>query len=139
MSINRSLFERLRDPGPRDERQLHVTSRDIFDSIISNLQRLFNTIRGNCVTDELYGLPHLSGIRSSMPGTLAPYETALRETIERHEPRLSNVRVRFAPYEELGGVISLRFEITGTIEEDDGKRSVRFETFADDAGRLRVR
>lgn len=137
MSIQRTLLERIRRPGPAGQRQLHVSTSDLFDSILTNLQNVLNTCQGNVKTDARYGLPHMSEIRSAIPLTLAGYMSAIRTTIERHEPRLSNVRVRHAP--SANHPMELRFEVSGVVEDEEERRSVRFETFADDAGRLKIR
>ncbi|MBI5865749.1 MAG: type VI secretion system baseplate subunit TssE [Planctomycetes bacterium] len=137
MSVNRTLLERIRDPDPSGARSLHVSISGVKDSILQNVQRVLNTCQGNSLLDDRYGLPHLTTIRSTMPGSLAPYEAAIRGTIERNEPRLTAVRVKHAPQQDRG--MDLRFEISGIILTDDGKTAIRFETFADDEGRLLVR
>ena len=137
MAMQRALFDRLRDPDPPGERHSRVATRVVLASVLSNLQAMLNTTQGNCLTDLNYGLPHLTTIRNSMPGTLKGYEAAIRMTIERHEPRLSGVRVRHAPSSQ--NQMDLRFEISGVIQDEQGRESVRFETFADDNGRLQVR
>lgn len=135
--IQRTLLERIRNPGNSQGRELHVSVNEIRDSILLNLQNVLNTAQGNCLTDDRYGLPHLTGVRSTMPYSLASYEAAIRTTIERHEPRLTRVRVRYSA--ELDRDVALRFEISGVVQDDDNKLSVRFETVADDSGRLRVK
>jgi len=137
MPIQRTLLERIRDPDPAGERRLHASTGAIFDSILCNLRDVLNTNQGNCLTDESYGLPHMSAIRGTMPWSIAAYVAAIRTTIERHEPRLSNVRVRHAPGGDRG--MALRFEISGVVQDEDGRTTVRFETYADDEGRMRVR
>ena len=57
--------------------------------------------------------------------------------MEGHEPRLTGVRVRHAPVAQ--GRVELRFEISATIVDEDGRTSVRFETYADEDGRIRVK
>lgn len=125
-------------PGPAEYRHSRVSAGDVRDSILQNLQNILNTSRGNCLLDlERYGLPHLTSIQAAMPSTIAPYEAAIRGAIERFEPRLTQIRVRHAP--SGGRDMSLRFEISGIIQDEDGRASVRFETFADDSGRMRLR
>ncbi len=137
MPIQRTLLERIREPDPPGQRSLHVATSEVFNSILGNLQNVLNTCQGNCLTDDSYGLPHLSGIRNAMPHTISFYESAIRRTIERNEPRLKNVRVRHAPLKENG--MELRFEISGLVVDEDGKRQMRFETYADEDGRIRIR
>lgn len=137
MARQRTLLERLRNPGPAGERQSRVSVSEVQNSILANLQCLLNTCRGNCLTDLEYGLPHLTEVRSSMPDSIRGLEAAIRASIERHEPRLSNVRVRHKPHRDDG--LELRFEISGVVVDEDERLAVRFETFADDEGRLIVR
>ena len=133
MAIQRTLLERLRNPGARGR----IPTREIFDSILTNLQSVLNTNQGNCLTDDRYGLPHMSTIRSTMPWSIAAFAAAIRTTIEHHEPRLNNVRVRHAPGSDRG--MAVRFEISGLVQDEEGRRNVRFETYADDEGRMKVR
>lgn len=134
MALNRSILERLRDPS---EYRGKPSATELTRSILANLYNILNTCQGNALTDEKYGLPHLTVVRSTMPGSIAPYEASIRNTIEKHEPRLTAVRVRHAPTTERG--FDLRFEISGLIQDEDGRRTIRFETYADEEGRLRVR
>lgn len=137
MTIQRTLLERLRDPGPTGERKLRVSTQDVLDSVLSNLQKLLNTCHGNCLTDENYGLPHMTTVQSTMPKSVKGFEAAIRSTIERNEPRLRSVRVRHSPGD--GSGMQVRFEISGLIMDEDERTAVRFETYADDSGRLVVR
>lgn len=137
MSAQRTLLERLRNPGPPGERHLRVSVGEVQDSILSNLRTLLNTARGNCLVDPEYGLPHLTSVRSAMPDSIHGYESAIRGTIEKYEPRLSNVRVRHKPHRDDG--LELRFEISGIVADEDQRSVMRFETYADDEGRLVVR
>ncbi|MBU0617444.1 MAG: type VI secretion system baseplate subunit TssE [Planctomycetes bacterium] len=137
MAIQRTLLERLRNPDPAGQRQLRASTSDIFDSILTNLRNVLNTNQGNCLTDERYGLPHMSTIRNSMPRSVSGFVSAIQATIEEHEPRLSNVRVRHAPGTDRA--MALRFEISGLVQDEDNRTSVRFETYADEEGRMRVR
>ncbi len=137
MPIQKTLLERIRNPAPPGQRHMYVSSTEVYQSVMRNLQNLLNTVQGNCLIDERYGLPHLTEVRGTMPHSVNRYEASIRHTIERHEPRLSAVRVRHAP-DDRGGVM-LRFEISGLIQDEDGKHTVRFETYADDQGRLKIR
>ena len=114
MPIQRTLLERLREPGPPGQRQARASTSDVFDSILRNLQNVLNTNQGNSLTDERYGLPHMWSLRESMPWSIARFVAAIRTTIELHEPRLSNVRVRHAPGTDRQ--MALRFEISGIVQ-----------------------
>lgn len=137
MALQRTLLERIRDPEPEGQRQLRVSTRVVFDSILNNLQKMLNTTHGNCLTDEHYGLPHMTSVRSAMPHSVAGFEAAIRVSIEKNEPRLRNVRVRHTPMVDSG--MELRFEISALMVDEDGRQAVRFETYADSDGRLVVK
>jgi type VI secretion system protein len=137
MAIQRTLLERLRDPGAPGQRELRPSESEIQASIIENLRRVLNTCQGNCHIDQSYGLPHLSTVRSTMPDSLHGLEAAIRTTIERHEPRLSSVTVRHRPDPE--GGLGLRFVISGLIVGEDQRARISLETYADEDGRVTVR
>jgi type VI secretion system lysozyme-like protein len=137
MAMQRTLLERLRSPDPIGQRRLHVSVTDVQNSILSNLQCLLNTCRGNCLIDPDYGLPHMTEIRSAMPDSIRTFEAAIRAAIERNEPRLVNIRVRHTPHAEHG--LELRFEISGLVMDEQERTAMRFETYADEEGRLIVR
>lgn len=137
MPIQPTLLERLRNPEPSGERHLRVSSRDVSESILRNLQSLLNTTQGNCLTDAKYGLPHMTTIQSTMPDSVRGFLAAIKATIEKNEPRLKSLRVRHSPARD--DRMELRFEISGLIVDEDERTSVRFETFVDDDGRMKIR
>lgn len=137
MAAQRSLLERLRHPDPPGRRRLRVPAAEVQQSILENLQRVLNTCQGNCLTDPGYGLPHLTAVRNLIPASLSGLEAAIRATIERNEPRLRNIRVRHNPTDDHG--FELRFEIYGVIDDEQERIPVRFETYADEDGRVIVR
>jgi type VI secretion system protein len=136
MAIQRTLLERLRNPGPAGQRQLRVSTREVFDSILTNLQNMLNTCHGNCLTDPRYGLPHMTEVRGNMPDSVGSFVAAIRSSIERYEPRLKSVSVRHAPHTQ---GLDLRFEISGLVVDENERIAARFETYVDDEGRLVVR
>jgi type VI secretion system protein len=137
MAMQRTLLERLRNPDPPGRRQMRVSISEVQGSILTNLQNLLNTCRGNCLTDTEYGLPHMTTVQNSMPDSLRGFEAAIRATIEHYEPRLSSVRVRHKPHRD--DTLELRFEVSALIVDENERTTVRFETFADEEGRLVVR
>jgi type VI secretion system protein len=132
-----TLFERLRDPGPPGERHTRIPISQVTGSILANLQSILNTNQGNCLTDPDYGLPHLTSIQSTMPDSLRSFMNAIRNAIARNEPRLQGVDVRHVPTAD--NRFELRFEIAGTIFDDEVQRAIRFETYIDDEGQMVVR
>lgn len=134
--LQRTLLERIRHPEPAGQRRSRVSPAELQDSILHNLQDILNTTQGNCLIDPDYGLPHLTSVRSAMPDSIRGFEAAIATALERHEPRLSHMRVRHAPHREDG--LELRFEISGLVVDEQSNLSMRFETYADEEGRLIV-
>jgi type VI secretion system protein len=98
---------------------------------------MLNTRQGNAPVAPEYGIPDLVDLVHSFPDSIRLMEQAIRTTIERHEPRLANVRVRQSGSEE--DIFSLHFEITGVLVESGKKNSVWFETTVDSSGEVKVR
>jgi type VI secretion system protein len=65
-------------------------------SVVSHLGHLFNTRRGSLAHLPDYGLPDVAEVYRDMPDSVEPLRTAIREAVERYEPRLKRVRVEQA-------------------------------------------
>lgn len=65
-------------------------------SVVSHLGYLFNTRRGSLQHLPDYGLPDVAEVYRDMPDSVEPLRTAIREVVERYEPRLKRVRVEQA-------------------------------------------
>jgi type VI secretion system protein len=61
--------------------------------VLGNLRRLFNARRGSLAHVPEYGLPDLSDVSPSSPEKIEALRVAIREAVERFEPRLQKVRV----------------------------------------------
>lgn len=96
-------------------------------SVIDNLNRLFNSRQGTIDHLPDYGLPNLSEIYRDAPETIELFRGAIRETVEKYEPRMRRVRVTHQPSDPHAG--RLVFLLTGELV---GGERVQFETtFAD--------
>jgi type VI secretion system protein len=62
-------------------------------SILGNLGRLFNTRRGTLLHVPEFGLPDISNVSRAVPAEVESIRRAIREAVERFEPRLGRVRV----------------------------------------------
>jgi type VI secretion system protein len=68
--------------------------RRLLWSVVSNLNRLFNTRRGSVAHLPDYGLPDLLSGHRDAPDSASELRRAIRESIETYEPRLRHVRIR---------------------------------------------
>lgn len=133
----RTLLERLRKPGDENLRRAGSSVRDRLDSVLGHLQRMLNTRQGNAPAVPDYGVPDLSDIVREFPESRQTLEQAIRRSIERYEPRLADVRVRYAPSEK--DILTLTFEVTARLLVDGSKTGISFVTRIDPDGRVDVK
>ena len=131
------LLERIRnqeeDPGRRSTQD----KRRLVASVLKHLQRILNTRQGSVVIAEDFGLPDITNFPSAYSAdTLRDLEQAIRQVIMKYEPRLTGLRVGFAPSEE--NDFLLRFQIPAKVTVDEEESPVIFETVVDPDGRIRV-
>jgi type VI secretion system protein ImpF len=102
----------------RDLEMLLNTRRTIIE-----VPEPFEQLRDSVFT---FGLPDVSGIAVNTPTGRERLKLALAETIERHEPRLLNVRVHEVPDQET--VFGVRFSIEAVLCLSVGTIEVSFDT-----------
>jgi type VI secretion system protein len=64
-----------------------------LQSILDNLTRLFNSRRGALAHIPDYGLPDISQVYRDLPFSRDGLRVAIKEAVEKYEPRLRRVRV----------------------------------------------
>jgi len=69
------------------------TSEHTLNSIVANLQRLFNTRRGSLAHIPEYGLPDMTTVYLDAPDSIDMLRRAVQAAAERYEPRLRRVHV----------------------------------------------
>jgi len=137
MGREQTLLERLADP--RVDRPLTITenTQQLADSILRHLQKMLNTRQGHVLTQPEYGIPDVTEFIQTLPDMVNEVRSAIRNSIEKFEPRLRNVEVAFVPSEGAG--LSLRFEITAELVTEKEDASVWFETSVSPSGHIDVR
>jgi type VI secretion system protein len=129
--MNQGLFESLTghflDDTPVDA--VPQKMRRVV-SIMDHLNRMFNTRQGSVSHLETYGLPDVSDIYRRMPDGIDELRSAIKATVEKFEPRLSNVRV--VQREDERQDTRLTFIITGELKNGGGQ--VRFQTMFSSLG-----
>ena len=94
------LLERIRswekDPGRRSRED----SGRIIDSVLLHLSRILNTKVGNVQIAEDFGMPDFTDLVYNFPEAVRNLERSIRLMIQKYEPRLSAVQVRFVPQED---------------------------------------
>jgi type VI secretion system protein len=92
---------------------------------------------GTVLTAPDYGIPDVTEMLHSFPDAIGEMRKALKYTIEKYEPRLTNVRVNFIQ----GGEEDLicRFEIVAQLVNEEGPSRVKFETTLEVSRKISVR
>lgn len=108
-----------------DGHPIEAVSEDnrLVMSIISNLNNLFNTRRGFVAHLPDYGLPDITEIYRDIPDSVLKLQTAIRDAVEKYEPRLRRVRVEHQQTEPFA--MRLVFLVSGELMN---RQRVRFET-----------
>ena len=133
--VERSLFERLRKPGPKEEYRSADDPHEMEKSIVAHLRQMLNSRRGHSLIAPDYGLPDLTEVLRTYPSSLTVVEDSIRLSIERHEPRLTDVAVKLIESED--DILSLSFEIRARFAANRGlELRVRTETAEDGTFRL---
>ncbi len=89
-------------------------------SVLSNLNRLFNTRRGALPHMPEYGLPEAAIIYRDAQYPLEELRKNIREAVENYEPRLRRVRVDRQPDADDSNRIA--FLISGELQNGDRVR-----------------
>jgi type VI secretion system protein len=133
----KSLIERLRSAESAGPRRGEDSLQGTADSVLRHLQRMLNTRRGNAPTVPDYGVPDLTDMGRGFPESAAVLQEALRACIEKYEPRLRDVSVRYK--ESPDDVLSMSFEVTGRLVAQGDEAGVWFLTRIDPEGRIDVK
>ncbi len=131
------LLDRIRAMAKNPSRRVTEDPQQMIRSVQEHLQRILNTRQGNVPIAEEYGVPDFTELMSGYPESQRVIERAIRNTIERFEPRLQSVRVTL-----LGGEkenLTLSFQISARLMLKDGRDSVTFDSVLDSGGRFTVK
>jgi len=128
-----TLLTRVKLGAALDNRQ--ATETDIRDSVLEHLKAMCSTRQGTMVTCPDFGVCDVSELLHAFPDAIAEMARSIRHTIQTYEARLTNLRIRHVPSEDM----TLRFEITAQLAVGFGKQRVAFETSVDASRRVSVR
>ena len=84
--------------------------QQLYLSISSHLLKLLNTRRGSLVHLPDYGIPDLAEIYQDLPYSVNRLVQAIKHTIEKYEPRLTNVKVMQKPVFDSECVLHLEIQ-----------------------------
>ncbi|MBU0994970.1 MAG: type VI secretion system baseplate subunit TssE [Proteobacteria bacterium] len=131
------LLERLKSWENEPGRRTREDSGRIINSVLSHLQRVLNTKMGNVQIADDFGLPDFTDLIYNYPEAVRGLERSIQVMIQKYEPRLRLVRVRFVPQEDAR--LALDFQITAEIDNENEKIPVLFESQMDTNGRVKIK
>ncbi|MDR1777093.1 MAG: type VI secretion system baseplate subunit TssE [Desulfovibrio sp.] len=106
-------------------------------SIVRHLTAMLNTHRGNVPIAPDYGLADLTDMGSSFTEeSVDKLKENLERVIARFEPRITNVRVEYAPKPDMPMVAVFRLD--AVVQTENGPAPLRLETILDAAGAVRL-
>ena len=131
------LLKRISAWKKEPHRRTSEDPKRIIDSVLEHLQQILNTRQGSVPIGEDYGVPDFTDLLHAYPDSVRDFERSIRQTIQKYEPRLTAVRVRFIPQVE--ELLSLRFQIFARLDTDEKKEPVVFESIVDTDGKIIIR
>lgn len=135
MALEQSLLERMGNPEQTGYRLTPDPHRTI-DSILAHLRKMLNVRQGSVCTLPDYGIPDLNSLFMQYPDAVLALRRIIKELLEKYEPRLRRINVRYLPDDE--NPLILRFEITAHLVSEGAAQPLRFETSVGDNGRVQV-
>jgi|SRR5579863_984317 len=137
MGRERTLLERLADPGGEGPLSVSENTQRLADSILRHLRKMLNTRQGHVIVQPEYGMPDVTEFLRTLPEMVQAAQEGIRNSIERFEPRLRNVAVEYVPSQEI--LMELRFEVTAELVTESEEASVWFETAVAPSGHIEVK
>jgi len=131
------LIQRIRTWKKTPDRRDGQDPKRLIHSIVLHLERILNTRRGNVGIGHDYGIPDLTDFRSGFPDSVRDLEMTIRDTIEKFEPRLKSVRVKFIPQDE--DMLTVTFQIVAQLAGKDERTPLVLESMMGSDGKVMIR
>lgn len=140
MSREKSLLERLKSLDSQQRARTQASAQEDLDALIEsvrdNMTRILNARHGMSEAMPDYGLPALSDLTLGTGDHVAAVEDAIREALERYEPRLERIRVSRINHDQ--GPRVLAFRVDATLVSKSGKHRVWYQTEVGGKGEFSV-
>jgi len=136
MVNERRLFERLVAPDPAGSRRRDIDVHQLTESVIIHLRKMMNCRHGCTLIQADYGIPDLNEFVFAFPDSLSFMRKAVQQAIEKYEPRLKSVRVKYL--ENPDNPLDLHLEITAQLLTDDKPLPISFSTHVGSAAGLEI-
>jgi type VI secretion system protein len=131
------LIQRIRTWEKTPDRRDGRNPKRLIDSIVRHLERILNTRRGSVGIAHDYGIPDLTDFKSGFPDSVRDLEMTIRDTIQKFEPRLKSVRVKFIPQDV--NMLTVTFQIVAQLALEDEKTPVILESMMGSDGKVMIK
>ena len=131
-----SLLRRIREPELAAPRRV-VSDDEVRAAVMEHLREMFTTRAGSALVAADYGICSVTDIVHSCPDAIEDVLKSIRSTIKKYEPRLVSFSVKHVSGSELRDA-TIRFEISGDIQNGARKTPVKFHTVIDAKRSVRV-
>lgn len=101
-------------------------TENLVESIQSNLMQILNTRQGMVEHIPDYGLPDIHYVYNSLPKSLDALGAEIQKALEKYEPRLSSVTVKFVTKAE--DTFRATYHILGEVREGSSVARITFQT-----------
>ena len=132
------FLERLRMRQREPERRVAATLEDVLQSVTDYVSKILNTRKGSSVLDEEFGISDFTNAGLAFSREDIPrVEQEIATFIERCEPRLKHVVVRFTPNE--GSPLQMTFSLNAELSySSDDIFPVHLVTHVDPLGKVTI-
>lgn len=131
------LLERIRRLDEKQDRRQVSDPSLLSDSVTSHLIQILNSRQGGCQSAPDLGVPDFTHLSASPEAPdMQAMERTIEQVIERYEPRMKNVRMRFK--ERVDNSLTLLFTIEARLAMENLDIPVIFESRVDADGRVSI-
>lgn len=133
----RRLLERIASWEVGEERTSRTRADVLVQSIMRHLRRLLNTRQGSVLLDPAFGVPDFTNIAGGMTsGSASEIEDEICRVVKKYEPRVQSPKVTLI--RDASNILSIKFELEGTIDVDDRSIPLLLATTVGANGRVYV-
>ncbi len=140
MAREKTLLERLADAGQGGRSRVQPSAEEDLDALMESvrrqLARILNARHGMSEAMPEYGLPALTDLTIGTGDHATTVEKAIRQAIEKYEPRLRRIRVSRVLDEERDQVWAYR--VDAVLRSQSGDHKVWYETEVRGSGEFDV-
>ncbi|MCL9781342.1 type VI secretion system baseplate subunit TssE [Vibrio sp. S4M6] len=131
-----SLFESLEADSPSRSVIKGPEPQRVVDSIKRNISQLLNTRSGESLSAPELGLIDFNDATLGCHDLAVQIKLAIRQCLERYEPRLKNIDIRYTP--DSDSPLNLRFQIKASVNTQAIHDSVQIDLLLDNSRKYRV-